>query len=99
EPQSTIDADPHLAGMIFEERCVLIARHSLRRVNGSHSILIEDIQRVRAANPNSAVTRRKHRIEFSYGNPLMFGKAGNSDIVETINTSGCGDPQVSLAIL
>src|SRR5258708_4825409 len=85
--------------MIFEERCVLIARHSRRCMNGSNLVLMESIQRIRAANPNRAVTRRKHRIEFSYGNPLAFGKAGNLDIMETINTSGCGNPNVSLTIL
>jgi hypothetical protein len=60
---------------------------------------MESIQRIRAANPNSAAMRCKHRIEFSYSDPLTFGKAGNLDIMETINTSGCGDPNVSLTIL
>src|ERR1700674_2601660 len=68
-------------------------------MNGGHLVPMKSIQRIRAGNPNRAVARRKYRIEFSYGDPLTFGKAGNSDIMETINTSGCGDPQVSLAIL
>src|ERR1700722_8704723 len=93
-----IDADPHSAIMIFQQRGYLLPWQALPSSQRRYFAFTKDVDRIVVAYPNGPISRGNNRTCLGCGKPFAERERGDRKFAKAIDSLGRDSPKVTLPV-